>query len=261
VNLWTYWQETTEGRTPGTPPIIKLMLQSICRQNPEAVVLDDAKVAELGGQCVLDATAQRGLVHRSDLLRFWLLREFGGAWLDADMLSINRARLLPAIEEGVEFAAFCNSKRRRVASCALASQPGGSIVSAAYDLCERRCKSNRPLGWLETGPMVLWNVLSRDIEKRRRWRFLPEHDYYPLTPHTPQIHVGLMQTRRTDEEHRHAEEWYPAACAYHITNVNVRAFRDWSDERLFRGNTFLCFLVRQAFGRDGQIKGAASPAG
>ena len=112
--IWTYWQPGEIG----TPPIVHLMLDSITRHNPSAVVLNDELVRQLGGQEVLDVTTMRGfppqeaMMRRSDLLRFWLLREFGGAWLDADYICFRPATLLePLADAGVEFVARLNQDK------------------------------------------------------------------------------------------------------------------------------------------------------
>lgn len=241
--LWTYWQPGEIG----TPPIVYLMLESITRHNPNVVILNDDLVRQLGGQEVLDNTARRkpgtaeSLMRRSDLLRFWLLREFGGAWLDADYICFRPANLLePLSDPDAEFVARLNGKR--LASNAIASRKGGKLVQEAYGLAKELIRRGGRLRWNGTGPEVIRSLAMRpDISPTVRT--LP-HNQYDLPGKEKKKRIWT--TRRTDHEHELSGDLYSEAIGYHLTLSVLKKVTTFSRSNLLNSRTFFGFLLRKA---------------
>ena len=233
--VWTYWQPGPIG----TPPIVELMLESIARHNPTAQVLDDAAVIELGGQEVLDLTRRQKLVNRSDLLRFWLLKNFGGAWLDADYVCTKPvAPLLDPLDDGVDFVARLNHINGRVASNAIASRPGGDYITAAWEEGRRRLAGGKKMGWLQTGPKLLTSLRSGRLQPH-------------LIPTTTFPQPGQVKFRATGTDAQHEKQLrrkVPDAVAFHTSYRVIRARKAWSRDQLLESDELLGYLFREALG-------------
>ena len=80
--VWMYWDQGFDR----APSLVKACYDSWVRQNPgwRVIFLDCATVNEyLSGDTGWLNLKGLCLAHKSDLLRLYLLKEYGGAWVDA----------------------------------------------------------------------------------------------------------------------------------------------------------------------------------
>ena len=235
--LWTYWEEENVG----TPPLVNLCLESIKKHNPTTIVLDKQKLRDLGGGEPLDRTEGRQSHFRSDLVRFWLLKEFGGAWLDADYLCLNPVTLFKPLEDPeVDFVTRMNGVLHKIASNAIASRDSGVVVTKAYKFASRKLRKKSNLGAMEIGPALLRTLYGKNSS---RTVVLPAKDYAPVE----RGRLKRWGIRRIDEEHESVSEWYADAVGYHVTFGVIKQYLDWDYDRLFSSDHFMGFLLRKIF--------------
>ena len=238
--LWVYWNSDT---TIGYPAIIEVCLESIFKRNPDAILLDDEKVVEMGGEHILEVTEGRHVTKRADLLRLWLLKEFGGAWLDADHLCFRAHTLLkPLKDPEVDFVTRWSMAK--YTNNAIASRPHGVVATEAYEtafsLLATANSSNR-LGYLIIGPTL---ITKMGLLYQDKIHVLPGRHYAPVQKNKA---IKLLISR-SNEQHCKPPHWNRAAVAQHLAHNVVRRVIDWDRDRLLSGNEFLCFLARRALG-------------
>lgn len=112
---------------------------------------------QMGGR----VRAQDTLRHRANIVRLWLLREFGGVWLDHDVVPLRRLdddeRPFAAAHGGT----LCN--------CAMGFDQGDPLLTDALDLIGAAPRSRDALSPVVSGELLLGDLWSRRVE----WRQLP----------------------------------------------------------------------------------------
>lgn len=85
--IWLYWQNKSETYTK--PPYLDLCLDSVkkyCDKNFEIIVLNDEMIPIVSRVIDKNFTNIEPLAMRADYIRFCLLYEYGGIWLDSDIV-------------------------------------------------------------------------------------------------------------------------------------------------------------------------------
>lgn len=230
---WVYWQGEKS-------PLIELCIESIQRHNPGTQVLDAQSAEQLGAGDVISVTEGRSAFLRADVLRLWLLKEFGGAWIDADCISLRRLDMIDMLADH-EFVGFGNPNTSPACSNAIiASRPHGTVVTRAYNRAMRAVQSGRHLAYGEIGQSLLCKLWQRNPDLYRRcdrWRYAYIHWSRPQQFLRPKI---------SDVLHEQSKLWNPQACTYHLTGKAASQFASQSQQELLNGNTFLSFLLRRS---------------
>ena len=208
VPVWSYWDS---GQPP---PIIQLCIELIGRWHPRFTLVTAESLAAMGGGEVLGLTADHALAHRADLARFWLLKTFGGLWLDADCIALRPADLPSRLEGDATMAC---PRRRKCHSHAIAAVGGSPLAEEAF----RRCRD-----FLATNPRdtFLWaapsdGVLDGLLSDWSGLGYLRPvvHWPYRFLNCTAMPKERLLGERRPDAHYRQQHRrWGPNACVYHI---------------------------------------------
>jgi len=242
---WIFWQG-------GLSPIRQLCLDSLLLHNPGAVVLDEQAARDLGGGVALDLAAGYSWQVKADLLRLWLLREYGGQWIDADVIALRRMPLVDWLDDRVELVGFGDPARWPLFSNAiLAARKGGQLIAEAYDRAAaivRNTKGQIPYG--STGQGVLKGVYLRNrdaVRRFERWRFM----------RIPWYMSHLYDQSRKDSAFENSPIWNPASYCYHLTGKPCNKYKRWNTTQLMGSNRFLSFLFRKAFGNVRPARAAA----
>jgi hypothetical protein len=198
MNVWTYW----DSGTP--PPIIQLCIetQKWHHSNHTHTVVSAEWVQQHGRQDILDITRNHAIAHRADMVRFWLLSEFGGLWLDADDIILQPVTIGGMLSGDVDMA--CPSwpdqfrprshAERRCTSNTIAAVAGSPIAVEALHRC-RHFLSTHNRGsffWAEPSDVLLESLLV--------WWLGPDRLVTaPLVPHRYLAWMGNEQ--RADFDH------------------------------------------------------------
>lgn len=85
--IWLYWQNKSEYHTK--PPYLDLCLDTVkkyCGKTFEIIVLDDKMIPVISRVINKNFMNIEPLAMRADYIRFCLLYEYGGIWLDSDIV-------------------------------------------------------------------------------------------------------------------------------------------------------------------------------
>ena len=229
------------------PIIIQLCLETIKKYNPNTVIADSKMVVKLGGKRILKATRQSPKVPhhkfaqiRGDLVRYWLLKTYGGVWLDADYICFRPINLLNCLEEpGVDLVTRLNEHRRKADSNVIASFSEGQVITSIFNTSIKLCRK-KVLG---SAQVRSFSHICSSRKFKNMVKVLPAKEYS-----LPRMRLGRpkpMRVRRSDIEHECCGDWtYPVGI--HLGNVCVKKYSGWSRERLMSGRLFLSFLFRKA---------------
>jgi len=243
VPVWTYW----EGKRP---PIIDLCLESITRHNPAARVLDPKTIRELGGGHVLEATEGLLPAIRSDLIRFWLLKTFGGVWIDSDSVATLPLDFLGEIPH-YDFIAIYNKFQKQgwgtngliasPAACARGSPFAEACFTYCFKLVKRYKQGERlSYGITSVGTTSRFFKLGRyRVLRMEHWRYNP----------VPWPGVKTVMTSEGASHHwEYGPHWNPNACLYHLTNTVAKPLHSSTREQILGGKTLLAFILQKALG-------------
>jgi hypothetical protein len=249
--VWLYW----EGPMP---PYVALCCKTVLVHNRNVVLLDRAGFEALlreDRDLDLDTLAVN---HRSDFIRAYLLRHYGGLYLDADCIVLRD--LAPVLDEArrVGFAGY--REPSGYVSCNLmAAVKGGEVITEHYrELC-RRVRGGQPLQWLDLASVPMEAVIARLPGEAS---LLPTEAVMPL-PWADSRHLCV---RRGDAEHdRHVRT---DAYCYMLSNNTIKSRPEtrllyyMTEEELLGSRCFISHLFRRALGLPGLPGGPApSPGG
>jgi hypothetical protein len=243
--VWTYW----EGPCPAW---IQACLASLRAAAPAALqVLDREAFERMRAQ---DPEGDRDIhldrlriAHRADYIRLYLLRRFGGLWVDADCLAMQP--LQSVLDLLVEHETVGHRERSGLVSNGfLAAQPGSRIIEASYARVCALLRSHRALGWTSLGSEPLGAAVDA---LPSAWHELPCRRVQPVCWSEPETFL----TERSAAAH--AQAFDPDALCYMLSNSRIGpllAARPGAD--LLKPATFFAYLLD----RSGRPAGGAAPA-
>jgi hypothetical protein len=151
--VWVNW----EGPQP---PYIALCIRTIIAHNANVVILDRMGFEELYERerdLNIDSLA---LNHKSDFIRAYLLRYYGGLYVDADCLVLKY--LASVIDLGVRHGFVGYREPLGYMSCNfMASMSGGKIITEHYDRICATLRSSKKLAWLDLASTPMDTMVSR----------------------------------------------------------------------------------------------------
>lgn len=228
VPCWCYW----EGPTT---PITELCIESIRRTHPTLCVVGPDDIRALGGDEPLSLTEGKSLAYRADLLRFWLLDQYGGVWFDADIVALRSSPLVNDLQQYAMAGFGANTPGPPFSACHFAMQRG-PLASEAYAMCKTILAMKHPYyGESSQGVLGrLWRYYETHgiIRRRERYNFAKIH-----WQNWRQFIAPIAKTRAY---------WNENAATYHLTNPVSAAVAHLTREQLLSSDTFLGFLLRQS---------------
>ncbi len=168
-NIWMYW-ETRKGDKK--PAYLDICYQTILKNRGEyrLNLLDEKSV---GNYIKLPRFIRKieHIAHKSDYIRFELLRQYGGVWLDSDMILLDDIGKLIG-QEKVKHG-FCVAERKK--GCPqigfiYSDRMGAVVTEQVYKMKKllymKQVRSlfqkNLNIEWTEIGFDILWPILQRN---------------------------------------------------------------------------------------------------
>ncbi|MEL4178312.1 capsular polysaccharide synthesis protein [Roseateles sp. PN1] len=230
--VWAYWEgpcpawiqaclATLRAAAPATLQVLdREAFERMRAQDPEGdrdISLDRLRIA-----------------HRADYIRLYLLRRFGGLWVDADCLAMQP--LQSVLDLLVEHETVGHRERSGLVSNGfLAARPGSRIIEASYARVCALLRSQRPLGWTSLGSEPLGAAVA---SLPSAWHELPCQRVQPVCWSEPETFL----TERSEAEH--AQAFDPDALCYMLSNSRIGpmlAARPGAD--LLKPGTFFAYLL------------------
>lgn len=143
--LWIYWQNATP--TSVKPPYLDLCLETIltqCSTQYSIQVVDDNRLDEISKLIHPNFRNITPLAMRSDYVRFSLLYEFGGVYIDSDFIALTDLRPLRLALQQYKFIAFTYEPYKFHLSL-IAGQKGNDVCKFAKHLMEKDKWIHRPV--------------------------------------------------------------------------------------------------------------------
>ncbi len=237
--VWLYW----EGPRP---PLVDLCIRSIQRHNASARLIGPDDVAAMPGSAeVRRITRPLPPAFRTNLLRIWLIWQYGGVWIDADTICTAPVELVPLAADydlvGVENPGFAARETP------LGGRAGSPIFGATYRkyaAVMRRFRTRSALSRLLRGhiprsedPGLRPFIQAGSPSSPAKCFTFPSAQYYPFLYR--QIY-GMMLSR--------GRGLNPTAAVLWPINHHVyRRLAAWDERRLIRCQNFLGACLRHAF--------------
>ena len=226
LTYWAYW----EGPCP---PLIDLCLASLrrtlgvrilSRRDFDALWTEDR-----------DLDIDRLYVaHRADFIRIYLLRHFGGAWIDADCVALRSMRPL---EDELQTHDMVVSREPRglVGTFFMMARADSPTVLTFYDEVVTHLRERRPIDWLEIGAYPLDRAIAAHPG---RTRVLESRCVMP---------VCWSQAARFLEPLAEEPALEPAAYCYMLSNHSLpAAAKTLGHAELISARTLLGAVLRRA---------------
>jgi|UniRef100_A0A6C0B1D4 mannosyltransferase OCH1-like enzyme len=128
--------------------------------NHEYILWDDQKVSELALINKKWYDSELTYNGKSDILRYELLNQFGGVYIDADMVIINGERMNTLIKEFNTDCAFgFEVDNKLICGAVMIAVQGSKFVQKCIEEVPLRDMSK--LAWLSIGPKLITDLYSR----------------------------------------------------------------------------------------------------
>jgi glycosyl transferase-like sugar-binding protein len=233
--IWLYW----EGPMP---PLISLCCRTVSAHNEDVVLLDRAGFDKLfihDRDIDIDALA---LNHKSDFIRAYLLKHYGGLYIDADCIVMRNLGEL--FEKAAQFGFVGYREPLGYMSCNfMAAAAGGVVISDHYRrLCET-LRRGKPLAWLDLASVPMDHAIANHSG----------HSFVLQTESVMPVSwqdSDLFCLRRTDEDHAH--HFNPASYCYMLSHntiksrLQTRILCYMPESALLNDRYFLSFLLRKS---------------
>lgn len=236
TNIWSYWEGPSF-------PLLDLCRETMLRHNPQAVLLNPDTLLPLRrGDLDLDFS-NRCIAHKSDWIRFFLLKEYGGLWLDADCIVMKPLQPLLDCLAVTHFMAYDEGHGHNF-GCGLCGAPAhGHHISDIYSRVTNRLRNPQPLHWLELTDGSVKDVVIRYHEGKGFLR-LDRNMFEPVSWNGS---WDAFFVERDDDQH--AAHFNGSAFTYMLSNNSLgdRAKR-LTREQLLGGRFFISYVLRKALG-------------
>jgi hypothetical protein len=174
IHVWSYW-------TGPQPAAIGLCLETLRRNSPTAVILDDAywTSGDYAGEIPTGRILDLAPNLRSDILRAWLLYRHGGIWIDADAIVWRDLRPIGKHLRRHDFVAY-RGRGMGLCSALIAARRGSPLAAAYWQAVCRRVANGGRLAELSIGPRLLKQTIAQ--LKGHRLKLLRPGLVHPIPP-------------------------------------------------------------------------------
>jgi hypothetical protein len=232
---WLYWQGNL-------PAYIALCCKTIFAHCQNVVFLDRASFDTLfkhDRDIDIDALS---LPHQADFIRAYLLKHYGGLYIDADCIVMCDLSPIQAMVKQYEFVGY-REPQGDVSCNFMASESGGAVINAHYEAICTTLRSHRRRGWLDLCSVPLNKATANYPDKNI---LLPTKAIMPMGWNESE----QLYRRHSDEEHERYFQ-HDAFC-YMLANQTIKtlsqtqALYSMSEEQILNDNYFISFLFRMS---------------
>ena len=223
------------------PTYIALCCKTVFTHNEDVVLLNRASFEDLfvdDRDIEIDALP---IHHRSDFIRAYLLKHYGGLYLDADCVVMHSLAPILEMVKQSDFVGY-REQQGNISNNLMASTAGGKVITTLYnDICSI-LRSGGQLDWCYLGSIPLEKVITRNPG---RYVLLPTETIMPVNWSRDE-EFGI---RRSDADHeRYARE---DAFCYMLSNNTIKgraetqALMTMSETDILSADFFISFLFRR----------------
>jgi hypothetical protein len=158
--IWMYWQNMP-GKTK--PPYLELCFETIRKANPyfRIIVLDDVQVRAVSRFVDPHFTNIEPIAMRADYIRFCVLAEYGGCWIDADMIALQSFTFATNYLSKYAFIGFDHDNvPGRISSSFFACKPYNRVCLFLKNAFEEEFGQ-----WKKGKATIKWEAPTKKLEK------------------------------------------------------------------------------------------------
>jgi hypothetical protein len=239
MRIWLYW----EGPMPA---YISLCYKTVLASNKNVILLDRASFEPLfqhDRDINIDALA---LNHKSDFIRAYLLKHYGGLYIDADCIVL---RNLSSVQEKASQFGFAGYREPQgYMSCNfMASVANGEVLNEHYKMLCATLRDQRHLEWLDLASVPMDEAVARHPGESF---LLPTELIMPINWDESE----RLCIKRSDEGH---ERYFQQnALCYMLANSTLQSrpqtqvLCDMPEDLLLRDHFFISFLFRKSLSKE-----------
>lgn len=237
--IWLYW----EGHMPD---YLSLCCKTVFAHNDNVVLLDRASfdpLFEHDRDITIDVLA---LNHKSDFIRAYLLKHYGGLYIDVDCVVMRN--LSPVLEKAIEFGFASYREPQGYMSCNfMASLADGEVITDHYNAVCATLRSGQHLDWLDIASVPMEKAIASHPGKSFLW---PTEQIMPIAWQASE----QFCVRRSDEEHeRYLER---EAFCYLLSNNTIMSRHQTQmlgympEADILKDHYFISFLFRRSLSKE-----------
>lgn len=223
-------------------PIHEMCIESLLRHNPTAKVIRSLdEIRELpGGEAFVDQFQHLSMVHFSDVFRVWYLLNFGGTWVDADVIHMRPFDYpFDYPKDAFCITYECGQRQGVTQSLMHVDEPGNKDLLLLF---ERQCglaKDKGPAGlqYLDMGAWSISYLMSHGLINP----YIAPHWEYQYIPWTGKYR--FVEQRHWGDFQYDRGIYSPNSYFWHLTNAVIDMAINDTREGLLSFPTFLSFLL------------------
>ena len=168
--IWLYWQNKTPESVK--PPYLDLCLETVkkhCNDSFEIIVLDDQMIPVVSRSIDPNFVNIEPLAMRADYIRFCLIHEFGGIWLDCDIIVSKDLSFMIEDLKTHNFVAFEHDDPNDISIGIMAANKGNryshhmKLLFEEHPSYSKWRKGEHKIGWAD--PTLTAKSFLRDLRK------------------------------------------------------------------------------------------------
>jgi len=225
-------------------------MDTVRRHHANVTIVNAEWVRAHGRKDLLDATADHTTAHRADLIRFWLLSEFGGLWLDTDVIAARPVTIHDALSGDVHLACLSHPGRRPESnlkgfcqSSMIAGVARAEATREAFARCKRFLATHRrgTFSWADSSDVVLESM-------HLWWTGVGSLTIIPPEQCYPWLTCGKIGEWHSDAHYAASLVGQDRFEAMHLCRSPVMAASKLGREGALADRSVVGFLFRRAFG-------------
>lgn len=220
-------------------PYVALALETMRLHNPDFIHLNYETFRDLQTEDRDVDYSHLRMANQADWIRLYLLRHFGGIWVDADCI------VMRSLQPLLDALGCCHSMAFYEGGAAIGGgligfPKGSPHIEMMYDRATYMVKSKDPLSW-----RALMGANMELVLQHFRWEGFLKLDHKLFYPAKPHKNVGNMLEEGSDEEFgkRFSQPLFTAMLSH---NLFPRKLRRSSRETLLTARWLLSYFFRRA---------------
>ena len=233
-NIWSYWEGPSF-------PLLGLCRETMLKWNPDAVLLTPETFDPLWKHDRDLDFSNRCIPHKADWIRFYLLREHGGLWVDADCIVMKPLKPFLDALQIAHFMANDDGHGKNYGCNFIGAPRNGWHIRDVYQRVANRLRDPRPLSWLELTHGSVRDVVLGYHEGKGFLKI----DRNIIEPVSWSGSWDSFFKEGTDAQH--AARFNPEAYTYMLSNNSMGdRIKTPSRDELLHGRWFISYVLRRS---------------
>lgn len=153
--IWLYWENSHKRKEE--PDLIK-RCKKIYQKYDNIIILNEVTIHDYLPD-LIDCSRVEHLAQKVDYYRAKLMYEYGGIWLDFDMILLNDLSYLYNELNEYDMMGSYNNKEKICSIPFLVFKPKSKIAKLWYEYCEEYIKSDKHIHWASLGGIALGKII------------------------------------------------------------------------------------------------------